>query len=280
MIDEHKTSSFSAEWLLKHSYSTNSSFQPHTCKLEDVVIRADEYSGSAPLWKVCQERVARTGAAVVRGAGTDTEAILALFNEGNWHVVPTHFGRFEDLRTDNTTNANTDQLGYTDAPVELHSDQTFLAAPPRFQMLHCIRQADSGGDNTIADIRTVARYLAALHQEEFDVLRTTPVTFHRQQRQFQSKHVAPILDCHADGSLRLVRSSYFTMDPMHIPFSKMEAFYRAYSLFVALTKAPAHHYSIMLQAGDFLVYDNHHMLHARTAFKGPRWLRGVYFENK
>ena len=48
-------------------------------------------------------------------------------------MVPTHFGRYEDLRTDNTTNANTDQLGYTNAAVDLHSDQTFLAAPPRFQ---------------------------------------------------------------------------------------------------------------------------------------------------
>ena len=64
----------------------------------------------------------------------------------------------------------------------------------------------------------------------------------------------------------------------NLPFSEMEAFYRAYSKFVRLTER--HQYRIMLQSGDFLVYDNHRMLHARTAFSGPRWLRGIYFECK
>lgn len=45
-------------------------------------------------------------------------------------VVETHFGRIEDLRTDNTTNQNTDQLGYTDAAINLHTDQPFIADPP------------------------------------------------------------------------------------------------------------------------------------------------------
>ena len=38
-----------------------------------------------------------------------------------------HFGRIEDLRPDNTTNKNTDQLGYTNAGVDLHTDQTYLS---------------------------------------------------------------------------------------------------------------------------------------------------------
>lgn len=45
-------------------------------------------------------------------------------------MVETHFGRIEDLRTDNTTNKNNDQLGYTDAAINLHTDQPFIADPP------------------------------------------------------------------------------------------------------------------------------------------------------
>ena len=33
-----------------------------------------------------------------------------------------------------------------------------------------------------------------------------------------------------------------------------------------------------LEAGDFLLYDNWRMLHARTSFTGARWVRGVYFD--
>ena len=28
------------------------------------------------------------------------------------------------------------------------------------------------------------------------------------------------------------------------------------------------------------MYDNFRMLHARTSFKGKRWLRGVYFDHQ
>lgn len=66
-------------------------------------------------------------------------------------MIPTHFGRIEDLRTDNTTNKNTDQLGYTDASVQLHTDQPFLERPPKFQMLHCQRPAASGGISFCVD---------------------------------------------------------------------------------------------------------------------------------
>lgn len=33
----------------------------------------------------------------------------------------------------------------------------------------------------------------------------------------------------------------------------------------------------LLRPGDFVLYDNHRMLHARTAFQGSRWLRGICF---
>ena len=33
-----------------------------------------------------------------------------------------------------------------------------------------------------------------------------------------------------------------------------------------------------LGPGDFVLYDNYRMLHARTAFRGARWFRGVYFD--
>ena len=38
------------------------------------------------------------------------------------------------------------------------------------------------------------------------------------------------------------------------------------------------YYRFLLNAGDYLLYDNHRMLHARTAFRGARWLRGIYFD--
>jgi gamma-butyrobetaine dioxygenase/trimethyllysine dioxygenase len=55
-------------------------------------------------------------------------------------------------------------------------------------------------------------------------------------------------------------------------------FVRAYQKFERLLDSPAFSYKVALAKGDFLAYDNSRMLHARTAFTGNRWLRGIYFK--
>ncbi len=75
----------------------------------------------------------------------------------------------------------------------------------------------------------------------------------------------------------LIRYSYFTLAPHSLPFARMEGFYRAYDRFARLVRNPANQRRFLLREGDYLIYDNHRMLHARTSFSGPRWMRGVYF---
>lgn len=271
---EH-VSVYPLEWLRTHAYAAGR---------VDVALPPRDVSGlevdrralSAPLSETCLERIRRYGAVVVRDAGEDTEGLIDAFAGSRLRVVETHFGRIEDLRTDNTTNKNTDQLGYTDAPVDLHTDQPFIEVPPHYQMLHCMRPADSGGESYLADAKQAAEYLRATDAQTYALLTTVPVRFHRQQKQFESLKVAPIIELR-DGEFFRVRSSYFTMAPHHVAFEQMEPWYRAYNRFARLVGAHQHQYRFVLRAGDFLMYDNFRMLHARTAFAGPRWVRGVYF---
>ncbi len=206
----------------------------------------------------------------------ETEALLdGLCARGRLAVVGTHFGRIEDLRTDNTTNQNTDQLGYTDAGVELHTDQPFLEQPPRYQLLQGIRSADEGGENFVVDARAASRHLREIDRPAWELLTRTPVRFHRKQKAFERIVDAPIL--RDDDRGFFVRYSYFTTAPFALPFDLMEPWYRAWDRFARLVRDPAHQYRFTLSPGDALLYDNHRMLHARTGFRGPRWVRGVYF---
>ena len=140
-----------------------------------------------------------------------------------------------------------------------------------------MRAAAVGGDNYVVDGLGAAQYLAAIDAEAFRVLRTTPVHFHRRQRAFERRVIAPILRLHEDGGFQ-IRYSYFTMAPPHLPFAEIDGWYRAYRSFAAIVRNPAHQYRLRLAPGDFLLYDNHRMLHARSGFAGSRWLRGVYFD--
>ena len=50
------------------------------------------------------------------------------------------------------------------------------------------------------------------------------------------------------------------------------------SLIVHLVRAPEHQYRFALRPGDWVLHDDHRMLHARTGFRGARWVRGVHFD--
>ncbi len=236
-------------------------------------------------------RVRRDGMVIVRAtadgilkntseaAEAVTEPLIAAFERGGTTVIETHFGRIEDLRPDNTTNKNTDQLGYTDAAIHLHTDQPFIAKPPRYQVLQAIRPSDNGGDSMFVDALAAWRFLASLDRQDAELVRTVPVRFHRKQKAFESLVVAPIIDL-PDPTTNdyQVRYSYFTMAPHRRDFAEMTAWYRAYDHFARLVRDPSNQLITRMGPGDFALYDNHRMLHARTSFTGPRWLRGIYLE--
>ena len=44
-----------------------------------------------------------------------------------------------------------ENIAYTNHELELHTDILYYEASPGIQLLHCIRQATQGGENTFAD---------------------------------------------------------------------------------------------------------------------------------
>ncbi len=271
-------SEYALAWLRANAYAPDAgALAPPPSDTSNVELRAAAFASGGELARACYERVIESGAALVRAAGSDTERLIDDFVSLGLRVIPTHFGRIEDLRTDNTTNQNTDQLGYTDAAVDLHTDQPFLAEPPHFQMLHCMQPASEGGDSAVADARAAAEYLRRTDVQAYEQLSTVPIRFHRVQKSFEKLHVSPLLELR-DGALFRVRSSYFTMAPQTLAFERMEAWYRAHDRFARLVRDVRNQFRFALAAGDFVLYDNYRMMHARTSFRGARWLRGVYFD--
>jgi gamma-butyrobetaine dioxygenase len=272
---DRRVSRFPLAWLREHAYAVDRPAVPlppsHVARLElhgDIEATADR----------ALAHLEKDGAALIRHESAtpeaETEAWIAAFEARGLTTTASHFGRIEDLRTDNTTNANTDQLGYTDAAIDLHTDQPFLDAPPRYQLLQSIREADRGGESLLTDAKAAFEYLASIDRDAAQRLLVTPVRFHRKQKHFERAVISPIVTI-TEHTFQ-IRSSYFTAAPYRLPFDEMESWYRAHDRFVRILRA--HRYRFALRPGDTLIYDNHRMLHGRTAFSGPRWVRGVYFD--
>jgi gamma-butyrobetaine dioxygenase/trimethyllysine dioxygenase len=283
-----RVSRYPIAWLWEHAYAIDRLDVPApSSDVGRIELVPAPGASIASLVPAVLDRVRAEGAVVVRRARApgaaapedETEAWIAALEASGLGLVGTHFGRIEDLRTDNTTNANTDQLGYTDAAIGLHTDQPFLDQPPRYQLLQAIRTAARGGDSLIADGLRAFRYLASRDAEAAALLAGTPVRFHRKQAAFERVVIAPIVrPAGPDGDGFHIRASYFTMAPHRLAFDRMTAWYRAHDRFFRLLRDPRHHQRFRLEPGDVLLYDNHRVLHGRTGFSGPRWVRGVYFD--
>ena len=146
------------------------------------------------------------------------------------------------------------------------------------QLLQCIRRAHTGGANTLVNAGDAALYLREIDPNAYYLLTNIPVHFHRKQKQFESVHIGPVIETE-DGEIKQIRHSYFTLAPFGFPFWLTTAYYDAYRKYASILYDPQSQYKVLLDSGDFVLYDNFKMLHAREAFSGPRYLRGIYFRH-
>lgn len=183
----------------------------------------------------------------------------------------------------------------------LHAHR-YLESPPRFQILHCLRNSTHGGTSLFVDAFAAAEALRVTHPAAFTQLVMTPVPFqyindarhlhyahptitldHHHHHHHQQRHTAPPLfereqprdDDDDDGSgrtpptrgPRVTAVNYSPPFQACLPRDTPHEFYDALARFAALVDAPAAVYARLLGEGDAVVFDNRRILHGRTAFE-------------
>ncbi|KAH9972577.1 hypothetical protein BGW80DRAFT_1313559 [Lactifluus volemus] len=214
--------------------------------------------------------------------------------------------RFAELRETfygavwNVTNVvNSRNIAYTNLCLGLHMDLQYFESPPRFQILHCIRNRVYGGTSLFVDAFAAAATLRTTHPADFEQLTTTPVPFHYINGERHLHHarptivLAPFTESEGgggDAEPRITAVSYSPPFQAPLPRDTPPAFYDALACFAAISEAPAATYAHQLNEGDMVVFDNRRLLHGRTAFEDRdgqaggagdepnRWLKGCYFE--
>jgi alpha-ketoglutarate-dependent taurine dioxygenase len=251
---DHRVSRFPIAWLHEHAYAIDRVVVPHPPS--DVAqLELDGARGPDAVVDAILERLARVGAVLVRREHakpeSETEAWTAALEGRGLRVVGS-------------------QVGDIGATLGLHTEQPFSSEAPHYQLLHGIRAAEV----LVADGEAAFRYLASLDAVAAELLVRAPVRFHRTPRIHDS---ATSIASIRDGRVE-IRLPCATVAPARLSFERVAAWYRAHDQLVRILRDPRHHYRFTLRAGDLLVLDNRRMLHGRTAFEGPRWIRGVFFE--
>ena len=277
-----RTSRYALDWLRQHAYAINqappmpppSTWKRSPCKPASMEMIA--------AWRRRHAAAGRKGAVVVRGYGSPhagasplkiPEALIAAFAAASLTVIGTHFGRIEDLRTDNTTNQNTDQLGYTDSAIEAHTDQPFLGIRRATSSCTACGRRRTAATTTLwtgSWRHATWRPWTPRHSAPCAAPRSTSTAGSGRSRAWSSRRSSA-----SAKTADFIRYSYFTMAPQKLPFAEMDGWFRAYRRFAAIVRDPAHRCKLRLLPATSALRQPPHAARAHCLYRA-RWVRGVY----
>ncbi|KAH9903129.1 Clavaminate synthase-like protein [Cubamyces lactineus] len=221
---------------------------------------------------------------------SNEECELRKLGERFGELRKTFYGETWDVK--NIKNSR--NIAYTNVDLGLHMDLLYFQHPPRYQILHCLRNRVEGGKSIFVDAAHVASKLRVEDPAAFDVLTSTPVAFHYINDGHHLHYSHPTIqlsrfqeDESAPHAIEFINYS----PPFQAPLAldTPPAFYPALKRFASMLEDSAVTFEYLLREGDAVLFDNRRVLHARTAFRerdGPegadgetnRWLKGCYLE--
>ncbi len=219
-------------------------------------------------------RLVREGLAFLGQVPAEPGALIdALAPVGQ--IVATNYGTLFDVRT----VAQPENLAYSDQGLGLHTDNPYRDPVPGFQALHCLTSSATGGDSLFADGFALAEELRTADPEAFRLLTTTPVPFAYRSADAHLYAERPLIQLGFRGEVTAVHYNNRSIAPLQLAPSALEPFYRAYRRFAERLREQRFQVKVHLDPGDLVVFDNHRVLHGRTAFTPgaqARHLQGCY----
>ncbi|KAK9542303.1 hypothetical protein VZT92_000178 [Zoarces viviparus] len=289
--DQH-TSVFDAEWLKKRCFSVaarralkeelflneqyywDSKLRVPTADYQEV-LRDDK---AALDWLLALRRV---GVVHLKGAPAE-QGVVARLAERIGYLRLTFYGHTWQVQDKRMAN----NVAYTSGKLSPHTDYPALHFAPGVQLLHCISDAEEGGESEMVDGFHMAELLQREDPEAFGTLTSAHVDFTDMgidYCEFMLQAKKCIIEVDADG--RVVRINYnnATRDSvLDLPVHQVQPFYRALRAFVDIINRGENMVTYKMIPGDVLTFDNWRLLHGRRSYRsrpdGSRHLEGAYLD--
>lgn len=281
-----KAVAFPVSWLTAHAYDRpqpdESGRLPPQAEAWNAALSGRIPTGRLSILKVDSTArrtwlsdIRRLGFARVTGMRVKPEElfeIVALFG----YVRETNYGRHFEVRTE----VNPVNLAYTGLGLQAHTDNPYRDPVPTLQVLACLENTATGGENMVVDGFAAARRLKAEDPEGFALLTRHCMRFsYTGSAGVALSSRKPLIELSPDGELLAIRFNARSAAPAtDVPFDRMEAFYRAYRRFSEIIDDPEMEVTFRLDPGEAFIVDNTRVLHARKGYSGEgrRWLQGCY----
>jgi len=232
-------------------------------------------------------KLRKYGFCLVDGCPVDPEKTKELLERISF-IRLTHYGGFYDFTSDLTMK----DTAYTSQALGAHTDNTYFTDPSGLQMFHMLSHEEgTGGANFFVDGFHAAQILKKTHPEAYKTLAETPVPWHASGNEGITITPAknfPVLNLHNGGSgiqpgtdLMQVRwnnddRGVLPLAPSRTGSSAAELWYQAAREWDKIIRRKSMQYTVQLQPGRPIIFDNWRVLHGRDVFTGKRRMCGGY----
>lgn len=218
-------------------------------------------------------------------------------------IQHTHYGGFWDF----TSSSNPTDTAYTNQPLAVHTDTTYLSHPCGLQMFHLLSHTEgTGGESLFVDGYAAAAYLRDREPNLYASLNRSKILFHASgntevgelSNSALGLHGGPVfvggksrkLDHFGKPCLgRTIKLADWSLAPLQIRWNNddrdtqswqslgsMVRWYKAGREWTRILKMKQFEIMIQLKPGQPIIFDNWRYLHGRTGFSGKRRVCGAY----
>jgi len=216
------------------------------------------------------------GISIIDGLADEPESDTTLASRVGF-LRGTNFGHIFEVRS----KPQPINLAYTSLALPMHTDLPNQELAPGYQFLHCLKNEAVGGGSIFCDGFAIAEDMRESEPEYFELLANTSIPFRYYDDEFDIRSRQKVINLDASGSVIEICFNAHLSDALDLPVTSMDAYYRAYQMFMLKAKQSFYTVSIKLCPGEMVVFNNRRILHGRDAFDvqtGVRSLRGFYVD--
>lgn len=146
-------------------------------------------------------------------------------------------------------------------------------------MFHVIRKATKGGESIFLDGFYCAEKLKQTHPDDFEFLISKsiqPVFIKTNSYMIKAENKVITINP-LTGQLNQIRyNPYYKANLTHLTKDEIISYYKAIQKFGKIIQDPDNYVEFSLRPDQVIVFNNHRLLHGRTAFEGNRALVTSY----
>ena len=166
--------------------------------------------------------------------------------------------------------------------LRVHTDLPYREQPAGVQLNLAISVSSEGGASTFVDGYSMAEVLREEDERAWELLTTVHFEYPYLRSSVRLSGGGPLVGRDGEGRYGIVRRAPDLVGSPRVAAEDTEALYAAVRRWGELVDDPANQIHVALRPGELVIFDNHRLLHGRTAFDLQpgecRHLIGCYLE--